>query len=314
MADLDQAALGARAEAMIKQLGADLGRARPAGAAVSVGRAPPRRRYRRAMDARGGLDGDRGRARHCARARRRGAAAADRLASRQVIDAGKYDGPLGVIAGILAVGHFAGKPPLPFGIDVLAFGDEEGSRFPATLASSAACAGVFEPETLALADRNGVTLCRRAQGLRQEPRRYSASRLQARRGRGLCRGAYRAGAGAGGREPAARRGHRHCRAEPLRGIVIGEAGHAGTVPMTLRRDALAGAAEHDGRANGSARDRARWSRPSAGSRSTPGAGNVIPGHVVLTVDMRSAWTMARAKPPTNSKTGAREIADRRQLE
>ncbi len=60
-----------------------------------------------------------------------------------VIDAGNYDGPLGVIIGILAAAHFGGGPPLP--VDVLAFGDEEGSRFPATLSSSAACAGVFEP-------------------------------------------------------------------------------------------------------------------------------------------------------------------------
>src|SRR5437763_3211021 len=64
-----------------------------------------------------------------------------------VIDAGKYDGPFGVIAGILAAEHFAraGKR-LPFGIDVLAFGDEEGSRFPATLSSSSACAGIFKSE------------------------------------------------------------------------------------------------------------------------------------------------------------------------
>src|SRR5947208_6652098 len=74
-----------------------------------------------------------------------------------VIDAGKYDGPFGVIAGILAAEHFRGQR-LPFGIDVLAFGDEEGSRFPATLSSSSACAGIFKPEMLALADRNGVTL------------------------------------------------------------------------------------------------------------------------------------------------------------
>src|SRR4051812_32061406 len=74
-----------------------------------------------------------------------------------VIDAGKYDGPFGVIAGILAAEHFHGKR-LPFGIDVLAFGDEEGSRFPATLTSSSACAGVLKPEMLSLADRNGVTL------------------------------------------------------------------------------------------------------------------------------------------------------------
>ncbi len=47
-----------------------------------------------------------------------------------VIDAGMFDGPFGVIAGILAAGHFArAKKTLPFGIDVLAFGDEEGSAF-----------------------------------------------------------------------------------------------------------------------------------------------------------------------------------------
>src|SRR5436305_4231701 len=74
-----------------------------------------------------------------------------------VIDAGKYDGPFGVIAGILAAKHFRGKQ-LPFDIDVLAFGDEEGSRFPVTLASSSACAGVFRDGTLALADRDGITL------------------------------------------------------------------------------------------------------------------------------------------------------------
>src|SRR3954452_12069915 len=45
-----------------------------------------------------------------------------------VIDAGMYDGPFGVIAGVLAVEHFVrAKRRLPFGIDVLAFGDEEGS-------------------------------------------------------------------------------------------------------------------------------------------------------------------------------------------
>src|ERR1043166_7633790 len=76
-----------------------------------------------------------------------------------VIDAGKYDGPLGVIAGILAAGHVArAGRPVPFGIDVLAVGDVGGSVFPATLSSSSACAGIFRTGNLALADRNGVTL------------------------------------------------------------------------------------------------------------------------------------------------------------
>src|SRR5476649_1110956 len=76
-----------------------------------------------------------------------------------VIDAGMFDGPFGVITGILAAGHFAkAGRKLGFGIDVLAFGDEEGIRFDATLASSTACAGVFDMSTLQLADSEGVTL------------------------------------------------------------------------------------------------------------------------------------------------------------
>jgi allantoate deiminase len=75
-----------------------------------------------------------------------------------VIDAGKYDGPFGVVAGILATEHFIkAGPALSFGIDVLAFGDEEGSRFPSTHSSASACAGVFEHDTLSLADQKGMT-------------------------------------------------------------------------------------------------------------------------------------------------------------
>ena len=99
-----------------------------------------------------------------------------------VIDAGKYDGPLGVVAGILAAEHFArAKAELPFGIDVLAFGDEEGSRFPATLTSSSACAGVFENEALATADADGVTLAAALRAYGKDPDGYRRRRLPARR-------------------------------------------------------------------------------------------------------------------------------------
>ena len=76
-----------------------------------------------------------------------------------VIDGGMFDGPFGVIAGILAAEHFAAAGrKLGFGIDVLAFGDEEGVRFPTTLASSMACAGRFDTARLDMAGRDGVTL------------------------------------------------------------------------------------------------------------------------------------------------------------
>src|SRR5271169_2099428 len=75
-----------------------------------------------------------------------------------VIDAGRYDGPLGVVAAILAYDTLARANAKPaFGIELVAFGDEEASRFPTTLSTSAALAGHFDPKTLALKDAAGVS-------------------------------------------------------------------------------------------------------------------------------------------------------------
>ena len=232
-----------------------------------------------------------------------------------VIDAGKYDGPFGVIAGILAAGHFArAGSSLPFGIDVLAFGDEEGSRFPATLSSSSACAGVFRTDNLALADRNGVTLGDAIAG-------YGKSVAD------IAAAAYR-------REDVAAYVELHIeqgpvletRNQPL-GVVtaivgqtylnvelLGEAGHAGTVPMLLRRDALAGAAEAMLLGETLARDTRGEVVATVGRIAVaPGATNVIPASAVVIFDIRSGSETARARLVETLKAGIRAIADKRHL-
>jgi allantoate deiminase len=232
-----------------------------------------------------------------------------------VIDAGMYDGPFGVIAGILAVWHFAKEGRrLPLGIDVLAFGDEEGSRFPATLASSSACAGIFKPENLQLADRNGVTLADAITAYGKSPADIPAA-------------AY-------AREEAAAYVEVHIeqgpvletRNQPL-GVVtaiigqtylniefLGEAGHAGTVPMQLRRDALAGAAEAMLLGETLARDTKGEVVATVGRIAVaPGATNVIPANVVVVFDIRSGSEAARARLVETLKGGVRAIADKRHL-
>src|ERR1041385_1392647 len=232
-----------------------------------------------------------------------------------VIDAGKYDGNFGVIAGILAAGHLvrAGKR-LSFGIDVLAFGDEEGSRFPATLSSSSACAGIFRSENLQLADRNGVTLADAIRAYGKSPDDIAAA-------------AY-------GRDEATAYIEVHieqgpvleARKQPL-GVVtaiigqtylnvefLGEAGHAGTVPMLLRRDALAGAAEAMLLGETLARETNGEVVATGGPIAvTPGATNVIPANVVAIFDIRSGSETARAKLADALKSGVRAIADERHL-
>jgi|SoiMethySBSTD1v2_1073268.scaffolds.fasta_scaffold24333_5 allantoate deiminase len=232
-----------------------------------------------------------------------------------VIDAGKYDGPFGVIAGILAAGHFArAGMTLPFGIDVLAFGDEEGSRFPATLSSSSACAGVFRPENLALADRNGVSL-----GDAIAAYGKSATDIPA--------AAYRREDVAGYVEVHIEQGPvLETRNQPL-GVVtsivgqtylnvelLGEAGHAGTVPMLLRRDALAGAAEAMLLGETLARETKGEVVVTVGRIAVaPGATNVIPANVVVIFDIRSGSEAARARLVDTLKAGVRAIADKRHL-
>ena len=95
---------------------------------------------------------------------------------------------------------------------------------------------------------------------------------------------------------------------------LGEAGHAGTVPMLLRRDALAGAAEAMLLGEQLARDTKGEVVATVGRIAVaPGATNVIPANVVVIFDIRSGSEAARAKLADGLKAGVRAIADRRHL-
>ena len=233
-----------------------------------------------------------------------------------VIDAGRYDGPLGVVAGILAAEHFArAKTELPFGIDVLAFGDEEGSRFPATMTSSSACAGVFEHHALATADHSGVTLT-------------SALRAYGKNPDDIAAAAYRPEHVAGYVEVHIEQGPvLEMKGEPLgivtgivgqsrlRVTVTGETNHAGTVPMNLRHDAFAGAAEMALALEKIAREHPEDGMVGTVGRveAVPGAVNIIPGRVLFTVDLRSLSDALRQAALQKFKDEALRIAENRGL-
>ncbi|WP_137044813.1 allantoate amidohydrolase [Pseudolabrys sp. FHR47] len=232
-----------------------------------------------------------------------------------VIDAGMFDGPLGVIVGILAAGHFAkAGRKLPFGLDVLAFGDEEGSRFPVTLSSSLAVAGHFDTSRLQAMDADGTTF---SEVIGQFGKSVADIPLAA----------YSRDEAAAYIEVHIEQGPvLEYRGQPL-GVVtaiagqtyvnvefLGEAGHAGTVPMLLRRDALAGAAETVSLAERLARETKGEVVATVGVLRIPNAaGNVIPGNVALIVDIRSGSDTARHKFVEAFKREVRALAERRHL-
>src|SRR4051794_19407103 len=145
-----------------------------------------------------------------------------------VADAGRYDGILGVLVG-LEVAEAVDGP-----VEVVAFADEEGLRFQSTFLGSRAFVGHLQADELALRDRDGVTL-RDAIGALGEPllagaRAYFEVHIEqgpVLEAEGLPLGVVTAIAGQ----------------TRFNVVFEGHAGHAGTTPMALRRDALAAAAE-----------------------------------------------------------------------
>jgi allantoate deiminase len=161
-----------------------------------------------------------------------------------VRDAGKYDGMLGVVSAIECIDFLKRKNKrLAFAIEVVGFGDEEGVRFGTTLLGSRAVAGILDLEVLKAKDAKGKTLLEALREFGLDP--DAIPKLARKRGEVLAyaelhieQGPVLEAEGLPVGVVTAINGFSR-----LRVTLKGAAGHAGTVPMALRRDALAGAAE-----------------------------------------------------------------------
>lgn len=205
-----------------------------------------------------------------------------------VRDAGRYDGMLGVLSAIECVGalHATGTR-LPFAIEVVGFGDEEGVRYGSTLLGSRAITGALDTSLLDKADAQGVTMRDALVAFGLDPAKVgSAARapgavlayaeLHIEQGPVLEASQLPVGV-----VTAINGGNRFLI------TLTGMAGHAGTVPMTLRRDALAAAAECILAVEELAGARADVVGTVGRIDAQPGAMNVIPGKVAFSVDVRA---------------------------
>jgi allantoate deiminase len=233
-----------------------------------------------------------------------------------VRDAGKWDGPLGLITAISCVGELCrtGKR-LPFAIEVTGFADEEGVRFASTLLGSRAVAGTFDESVLGVKDSKGISLREALSQFGLDPDRIgAAARTRAEllaylelhieqgpvlEGLNLPVGVVTAISGA----------------TRLAVRLTGMAGHAGTVPMPLRRDALAGAAECIVAIEEFCRSGQSGLVGTVGSiHAMPGATNVIPGQVSFTIDIRAPSDAQRKRAVADIVRQLEDIARRRKLE
>jgi allantoate deiminase len=205
-----------------------------------------------------------------------------------VRDAGKYDGMLGVVSAIECVHALhAQKKRLPFAIEVIGFGDEEGVRFGTTLLGSRALAGTLDPKTLDTRDAGGISIAEALREFGLEPAGVGA--VARKEGQVLAyaelhieQGPVLEAEGLPVGVVTAINGFSR-----LRASLRGEAGHAGTVPMGLRRDALAAAAQCVLAVEKIAKAQGDLVGTVGRIEARPGAINVIPGEVQFTVDVRA---------------------------
>jgi allantoate deiminase len=226
--------------------------------------------------------------------------------------AGRYDGVLGVLVAIACVERLRDDGrSLPYALEVLAFADEEGVRYGTSYLGSSVVAGCFDPADLERRDSAGVTLVDAVRAFGGNPDGLAGARREPAdligyyevhieqgpvlEGDGVPLGVVTAIAGqTGGRI-----------------VFTGEAGHAGTVPMALRRDALAAAAEFVTAVEVVARERDGVAATVGSLEVEPGARNVIPGRVVLSLDVRHASDPVRESVLAGLRERAGAIADAR---
>ena len=232
-----------------------------------------------------------------------------------VRDAGRYDGMLGVISAIECVDALnRQKKKLPFAIEVIGFGDEEGVRFGTTLLGSRAIAGTLAPEVLQTKDAGGTSIADalRAFGLDPdsvEKVRRSRSDVLAYAELHIEQGPVLEAEGLPVGVVTAINGFSR-----LRVALSGEAGHAGTVPMRLRRDALAAAAECVLMVERVAGKVPELVGTVGRIEAKPGAINVIPGEVQFTVDVRAPLDSVRQEAVAEVKREIARIAVHRKLD
>jgi allantoate deiminase len=210
-----------------------------------------------------------------------------------VRNAGRYDGPLGVLAGIAVAQRVAGEA-LPFALEVLAFADEEGLRYGTPYLGSRVVAGSFRDEDLDRVDVDGIAMRDAITAAGGDPTALAAEARPAGSLLGYVelhieQGPVIESLGGHVGVVSAIAGRTRARLE-----LIGRAGHAGTVPMALRHDPLVVAARIVERVDAIARAGGEAVVATVGELTVePGAANVIPGRVALTVDLRAPGDAVR---------------------
>ncbi len=235
--------------------------------------------------------------------------------SDTVHEGGRFDGALGILGAVEALrcmneaGIVTDHP-----IEIYAYRDEEGCRFASSYSGSRIVTGKFEPERLTRADPDGISVAEALTELGLDWRlvdraaRSPASvrahvELHIEQGCVLERQGVPVGIVSG-----------ICASSRGRITLTGEAQHAGTTPMSMRRDPMAAAAVIIQMIENEASRTGTTVATVGRFQTLPGGVNIIPGQVEFTLDCRDLSETVRDGVLDRITAQADEICRQRDIE
>jgi allantoate deiminase len=229
-----------------------------------------------------------------------------------VRDAGKFDGPLGVLLGIACVEHLRRNGVgLPFALEVVGFAEEEGVRYQTSHLGSRAATGTLTGADLGRKDASGITMADAIRRFGGQPARLKEARLDPSRLLGYVEAHIEQGPVLEAEKVAMGIVSAIAGQSRYRLSFSGRAGHAGTTPMRLRRDALCAAAEVVLAVEHYGSQKPGLVATVGEICAEPNASNVIPGRVTLSLDVRHQSDSVREGATERLQKTAREIATAR---
>jgi allantoate deiminase len=230
-----------------------------------------------------------------------------------VPNAGRYDGMLGVLLAIATVSRLAPTASsFPFALEVVAFSDEEGTRFGTALLGSRAFAGTWDEEWWKLTDKDGISLFEAFQDFGLDPARLPNAYRRPEQLFGYLEAHIEQG-------PILEDARRQLAvvtsiagARRFSFTMHGKAGHAGGTPYDRRKDALVGASELVVAVENLSR-RHHVIGTVGRMQAYPGGVNVIPGRAEFSLDLRAEYDEDRDIVVRLIQDAAHEIASRRGL-
>ncbi|MDD1781054.1 allantoate amidohydrolase [Enterovibrio sp. ZSDZ35] len=227
---------------------------------------------------------------------------------------GAYDGIMGVVLPIIALKTLKrqGKT-LPYSVEILAFGDEEGVRFPTALVGPRALAGTLDESVIDRKDKQGHSLRDALSSFGLEPEKIGQLKRRPENILGFIETHIEQGPVLEHEGLPLGVVSAICGIERHQLTFTGQAAHAGTVPMHLRKDALTAAAAVTLEAEKLAIKLPDLLATVGQLDVTPNVPNAVPGRVSMTIELRSPVDEVREKAGNILQTFAKETAQLRGL-